>query len=206
MFTILRNIILGISVAVPVGPSGVEIINRGLKDGFFSAFVTSLGVASADITYLLLIFFGLSPVLSNPLVRKFIGIFGVVVLISLGIKHIKAFFNKEKKKVAKKSTKNSFLTGYLITLTNPMTIVWWVGIFGTTLIPTIVEVPRIIALLNSLTIIIGILLWFFILSLMLHWGRRFVNEKRIRTISLIAGIVLIGFGVYLGYGEIISIL
>ncbi len=204
MFTIIKNIILGISVAVPVGPSGVEIINRGLKHGFLSAFVTSLGVASADITYLLLIFFGLSPVLSIPLVRKFIGIFGVIVLISLGIKHIKAFFNKEKKKVVKKSTKNSFFTGYLITLTNPMTIVWWVGIFGTTLIPTIVEVPRIVALLNSLTIIIGILLWFFTLSLMLHWGRRFVNEKRI--ISLIAGIVLIGFGIYLGYGEIISIL
>ena len=204
MFTIIKNIILGISVAVPVGPSGVEIINRGLKHGFLSAFVTSLGVASADITYLLLIFFGLSPVLSIPLVRKFIGIFGVIVLISLGIKHIKAFFNKEKKKVVKKSTKNSFFTGYLITLTNPMTIVWWVGIFGTTLIPTIVEVPRIVALLNSLTIIIGILLWFFTLSLMLHWGRRFVNEKRI--ISLMAGIVLIGFGIYLGYGEIISIL
>ena len=60
MDLVLRNILLGISLAAPIGPSGVAVIQNGLRRGFRRAFLTGLGVTLADATYLLVVFFGIS--------------------------------------------------------------------------------------------------------------------------------------------------
>lgn len=204
MLDVIQNIILGISLAAPVGPVNVEVIKRGLKHGFFPAFLLSLGAASADTTYLLLIYFGLSNFINIPMVKTSIWIFGAIVLLYLGYQSIKEYFEKldlEKSKV--KTRRNSFAAGYMITISNPMTIVWWLGVFGAILSSTIQTVTKTTALLNSLTIIVGVVLWFFALSILLHWGKRFVNEKTMRCISIITGLILIGFGLYFGYNAVV---
>ncbi len=203
MLDVIRNIILGISLAAPVGPVNVEVIKRGLKHGFLPAFLLSLGAASADTTYLLLVYFGLSNFINIPIAKASIWIFGAIVSLYLGYQSIKEYFEKidlEKPKV--KTGRNSFVAGYMITISNPMTIVWWLGVFGAILSSTVQTVTKTTALLNSLAIIIGVVLWFFALSLLLHWGKRFVNEKTMQYISVIAGLILIGFGLYFGYNAI----
>jgi len=181
MTDIIRNIILGISLAAPIGPVNIEVIRRGLNFGFFPAFLLSIGAASADTTYLLLIYFGLSSFIKVPIIKTLIWIFGGFVLIYLGYQSIKNFKVKVKlNKSVPKIGKNSFITGYLITISNPMTIVWWIGVFGSILGTSIYNVSKTIALLNSLTIIIGVILWFFILSLVLHWGKSVFKEKHIK--------------------------
>ncbi len=164
---------------------------------FSQHFLLSLGAASADTTYLLLIYFGLSNFINIPMVKTSIWIFGAIVLLYLGYQSIKEYFEKldlEKSRV--KTRRNSFVAGYMITISNPMTIVWWLGVFGAILSSTIQAVTKTTALLNSLTIIVGVVLWFFALSILLHWGKRFVNEKTMKYVSVIAGFILIGFGLY----------
>ena len=114
---------------------------------------------------------------------------------------MKEFFDKiDLNKSILGAKKNSFIAGYLITLSNPMTIVWWVGVFGSIISPTIHS-----ALANSFAIIGGVLLWFLTLSLLLHWGNKFINKKTMKYVSLIAGLIIIGFGLYFGYNAVISI-
>jgi threonine/homoserine/homoserine lactone efflux protein len=60
MNEIVRNIFLGLSLAAPLGPSSVAVIQNGLKWGFQRALMTGIGVTLADTTYLLVVFFGLS--------------------------------------------------------------------------------------------------------------------------------------------------
>ena len=207
MLNIIQNIILGISLAAPVGPVNVEVIKRGLKNGFFPAFLLSLGAAAADTTYLLLIYFGLSNFINIPIVKTIIWFFGAIVLIYLGYLSAKEYFDKiDLQKSNPKASKNSFIAGYLITISNPMTIVWWLGVFGAIIGSSIQNAAKTIALLNSLTIIIGVILWFFSLSLLLHFGKRFINEKTMKYVSMIAGIILIGFGLYFGYNAILSMI
>jgi threonine/homoserine/homoserine lactone efflux protein len=206
MTDIIRNIILGISLAAPIGPVNIEVIRRGLNFGFFPAFLLSIGAASADTTYLLLIYFGLSSFIKVPIIKTLIWIFGGFVLIYLGYQSIKNFKVKVKlNKSVPKIGKNSFITGYLITISNPMTIVWWIGVFGSILGTSIYNVSKTIALLNSLTIIIGVILWFFILSLVLHWGKSVFKEKHIKYVNLTAGIILVGFGLYFLYNAAFSV-
>ena len=206
MTDIIRNIILGISLAAPIGPVNIEVIRRGLNFGFFPAFLLSIGAASADTTYLLLIYFGLSSFIKVPIIKTLIWVFGGFVLIYLGYQSIKNFKVKVKlNKSVPKIGKNSFITGYLITISNPMTIVWWIGVFGSILGTSIYNVSKTIALLNSLTIIIGVILWFFILSLVLHWCKSVFKEKHIKYVNLTAGIILVGFGLYFLYNAVGSV-
>ena len=207
MLQILQNIVLGISLAAPIGPANIAVIKRGLKYGFLPAFLVGLGVVSADATYLLLIYFGLSNFINIPLVRIAIWIFGALVLFYLGYGSIKEYFGKINLEDSKiKEGSNSFIIGYMVNISNPMTIVWWVGVFGSILSSSIQNVSQTMALLNSLTILIGVLSWHFFVAVSLHWGRRLINESMMKYISLVFGLVLIGFGCYFGYNAFISII
>jgi threonine/homoserine/homoserine lactone efflux protein len=46
-----KGIIIGFSIAVPVGPIGVLCINRTLVQGRISGLVSGLGAATADAIY-----------------------------------------------------------------------------------------------------------------------------------------------------------
>ena len=57
---ILQGIFLGVAIAAPLGPTNVEVIRRGVKEGWKSSLLFYAGVNVALIIYLLLATFGLS--------------------------------------------------------------------------------------------------------------------------------------------------
>jgi threonine/homoserine/homoserine lactone efflux protein len=77
-----------------------------------------------------------------------------------------------------------------------MTIVWWTGVFGALLAAQAITPTNISAFFSCLSILLGCFLWVFFLATALHWGKKIINEKITRRISLFAGIFLIGFGIY----------
>ena len=93
-YTLLQNILLGLSLAAPIGPVNVEIIKRGLNSGFKQAFLTGAGAMCADATYLILIFFGLTSFLNFDFMKIFLGIAGSIILIYLGAISAREFFGR----------------------------------------------------------------------------------------------------------------
>jgi len=205
MIQILQSLLLGVSIAAPIGPVNVEVIKRGLKHGFLLAFLVALGAACADATYVVIIYLGLSSFINIPIVQTVVWIFGMAVLIYLGYRSIKEFFRKKEFKFESKSRKNAFIAGYAVAISSPITAVWWLGVFGS-IISSSIQTSREVALLSGFVIIAGILLWFLGLSLLLNWGKRFVNERTMRYMSGVAGVVLIGFGLWFGYNTVMSVI
>lgn len=197
-YTLLQNILLGLSLAAPIGPVNLEIIKRGLKSGFTQAFLTGAGAMSADATYLTLIFFGLISFLNLPLMKIFLGVAGSIILVYLGATSIKEYCGKSltNKKQPHRLFKNSYTAGYVLAFFSPMTIVWWTGVFGALLAGQATPTTSMNAFLSCLSILLGCFLWVIFLSAALHWGKKIIAEKVIRFISLIAGIFLVGFGFY----------
>lgn len=197
-YTLLQNILLGLSLAAPVGPVNVEIIRRGLKSGFRQALLTGAGAMSADATYLTLIFFGLISFLDIPAIKIILGIAGGVILLYLGLTGIKEFFQKSPAaaKEPRRLFKNSYAAGYTLAFFSPMTIVWWTGVFGATLAAQTNTVNNVNAFLSCLSILLGCFFWVLFISTALHWGKKIVNDKFMRFFSLIAGAFLIVFGIY----------
>lgn len=207
MQDIFQNILLGILLAATVGPVTIEMIKRGLKQGFYSAFLLSLGTAAADSTYVLIISFGLSNLINIPTIRILLWLCGALVLLYLGYTNIREYSDKiDLQRSGIRAHKNSFIAGYLMAISNPIAIIWWLGVFGAAIVSTTQNVSSIAAFLSGMTIILGVVLGHFVLSLSLHFGKRFVNESTMRYVSLIAGFTLIGFGLYFGYNGVISLI
>ena len=197
-YSIIQNILLGLTLAAPIGPVNLEMIKRGLNSGFKQAFLTGAGAMCADITYLILIFFGLTSFLNIYFMKIFLGIAGSLVLIYLGLTSAKGFFKKAETsgKQSKKFFKNSYVTGYVLAISSPMTIVWWTGVFGALLAAQPDMPTNISAFLSCLSIMLGCFLWVFSMACALHWGKKIINEKVTDYISLIAGTFLTMFGIY----------
>jgi threonine/homoserine/homoserine lactone efflux protein len=200
-YTLLQNILLGLTLAAPIGPVNLEIIKRGLRAGVKQAFLTGAGAMSADTTYLILIFFGLASFLNMSFMKILLGIGGSVVLIYLGAMSTKDFLHKSApdKNQTRRLFKNSFVTGYVLAIASPMNMVWWTGVFGALLASQTRTQTNITAFFSCLSILLGCFLWVFFLACALHWGKKIINEKIIRLISFVAGIFLIGFGIYFMY-------
>jgi threonine/homoserine/homoserine lactone efflux protein len=203
-YTLVQNILLGLSLAAPIGPVNLEIIKRGLNSGFKQAFLTGAGAMCADTTYLILIFFGLTSFLNFAFMKIFLGIAGSIILIYLGVINAKEFFSKANATESNPHQlfKTSFVTGYVLAISSPMTIVWWMGVFGALLAAQTHTQTTISAFLSCFSVLLGCFLWVFSLAAALHWGKKIINEKIVGVISLVAGIFIIVFGLYFLYRTI----
>jgi threonine/homoserine/homoserine lactone efflux protein len=203
-YSILQNILLGLTLAAPIGPVNLEMIKRGLSSGFKQAFLTGVGASSADTTYLIVIYFGLTAFLNLAFMKIILGFGGSIILIYLGVMSAREFFYTSENGGNLRQTlfKNSFLTGYVLAISSPMTIVWWTGVFGALLATQTHTVTRLSSFFSCMSILAGCFLWAFCLALVLHFGKRYINKKTTGIISLIAGLFLVGFGLYFGYQTI----
>jgi threonine/homoserine/homoserine lactone efflux protein len=201
-YTLLQNILLGLSLAAPIGPVNLEIIKRGLNSGFKQAFLTGFGAMCADTTYLTLIFFGLTSFLNFALIKIFLGILGSLILIYLGIISAREYFKTNTVENRRRLFNSSFVTGYVLAIASPMTIVWWTAVFGALLTAQTNIQTSLSAFFSCLSILLGCFLWVLSLALALHWGKKIINERITKIISLVAGCFLIVFGIYFLYRAI----
>jgi L-lysine exporter family protein LysE/ArgO len=213
---LLRNMLLGITLAIPIGPASLAVIQTGLRAGFLRAWLTGIGVTLADTTYLLVVYFGLSGFMGIPLVKVTVWILGALVLFYLGWQSLRALGRNEKvlnfsdetspDLPAHSRERNPLLVGYLVNISNPIAVVFWAGIYGS-LIGAAVAAggDKTDALLSGAAILAGILTWHTTTSILSHWGKRLLNDKIARYISALAGVALILFGLRFAWNGITAI-
>lgn len=198
-----RNFLLGIALAAPLGPSGVTIIRTGVRSGFLRAWVTSVGVVLADATYLMLVFFGVSRFLELDGVRIAVWTLGALALGTLGIGSIRDGLGQvEIETEGRVARGHPLLVGYLVNVSNPLAIVWWLGVFGSLLSQSSLEATRLQALGLSSVIILGIFSWHSMISALTGWGGRVLNPRLMKVVTVIAGVVLLLFGLRLAYSAL----
>jgi threonine/homoserine/homoserine lactone efflux protein len=193
----IESILIGFAIAAPVGPIGILCIQRSLHDGFKVGLMTGLGAALADGTYGLIAALGLSAV-STLLTghQTVVRVIGGTFLIYLGIKIL---LTKPREKGSKpqfdRSPWHACGTTYLLTLTNPATILAFVAIFSGLGLVTVGENYTYALLLVS-GIVLGSAMWWILLS----GGVAFILHKRMspdlmRLVNWISGGILLTFGI-----------
>jgi L-lysine exporter family protein LysE/ArgO len=194
MGEVLQHVLLGLSVAVPPGPASVAIAEAGLRRGVGRALQTALGVAMADVTFLLVVYFGLSGLVGTRWVRVTLLLSGGVVLLYLGCRTIRGARPTAGQQGGPAArTGSPLLGGYLVNILNPFAAVWWAAAFGSMLSQEAGGAAGPTALLHGAAVIAGILSWHSTVALVTSWGRGLLNERVVRVISLLAGVVLILF-------------
>jgi threonine/homoserine/homoserine lactone efflux protein len=198
MTVIVRGIILGLSITAPIGPTNIEVIRRGTKEGWKAAAMFCTGVMVALVLYLFLVTFGLSFLTDSVVFNTILTIFGVLVLAYLSYHSIREFFAGAEMRIGEQESGNRhFLPGVGLTISNPAVLLLWTGIMGADLSASRATLDQ--GILLSIGILIGVAVFFVLLTLLIHYGRKYLQQRYLRYVSLGAGIVLLFFCLRFSY-------
>jgi threonine/homoserine/homoserine lactone efflux protein len=193
---LFKGLAIGFSIAAPVGPIGVLCIRRTLAEGRALGLVSGLGAATADAIYGCIAGFGLA-FISNFLVSQqvWLRFVGGIFLCYLGLKTLLA------KPVVQAATGKgnnlvaAYASTFLLTLTNPMTIMSFAAIFaGLGLAST--SGNYVSAGVLVLGVFAGSALWWLILSGTVGIFRDKFNSDGLRWVNRTSGAIITGFGLF----------
>lgn len=191
----VRGLLVGFSIAAPVGPIGVLCIRRTLTDGRLVGLISGLGAATADAIYGVIAGFGLTLV-SDILVGQafWFTLIGGFFLCYLGIKTALAHPGNEAAKATGGGLLNAYLSTLLLTLTNPATILAFVAIFAGLGLAQAAGDYRSASIL-VLGVFAGSALWWLLLSSGVSLLQTALNARRLTWLNRISGAVLFAFGI-----------
>jgi threonine/homoserine/homoserine lactone efflux protein len=189
-----RGLVIGFSIAAPVGPIGVLCIRRTLADGQIAGLVSGLGAATADGMYGCVAGFGLT-LISGVLIdqQMWLRLFGGLFLCYLGVKTL---FSKPAEQAARASGSgllSAYASTFLLTVTNPLTILSFAAIFaGLGLAGARGSYAS--ALILVLGVFLGSALWWLFLSGGVGLFRDKFNRQGLLWVNRISGVMITAFG------------
>jgi threonine/homoserine/homoserine lactone efflux protein len=190
-----RGLIIGFSIAAPVGPIGILCIKRTITLGRIHGLVSGIGAATADAFYGSIAAFGLT-FISNFLINQqaWLRIIGGAFLCYLGTKTFFSLPSNTTDRVGQNSLLGAYGSTLFLTLTNPLTILSFAAIFaGLGLIK--VESSYTSAGITVFGVFLGSSCWWFILSGVTSLLSNRFNLTRLRWINRISGLIILGFGI-----------
>ncbi|MEH6954622.1 LysE family transporter [Neobacillus drentensis] len=199
MNVFLSYILLGLSLAAPIGPINAAQIDRGIRNGFMHSWLIGVGAVVADGVYMFVVYIGVVQFLETDFMQTFLWFFGCFVLMYTGIE---TFMNAGKINLehsrGKEPLVKSFFSGFLMSISNPLTILFWLGIYGSVLAKTAATYNTGQLVLYSSAIFIGLLIWDIAMASVSSNFRKFLTPQLLVGISCLSGLSLIGFGIYFG--------
>ncbi|AMR03377.1 MULTISPECIES: LysE family transporter [Bacillus] len=196
----LSYVFLGLSLSAPMGPINAAQLEKGIRSGFFHAWILGIGALLADVIYMALIYLGVIHFLEKDIIKLFLWSFGAFVLIYTGIESL-----KNANQISISNTRNddsvikSFFSGFFMSLSNPLTILFWLGIFGSILAKAASSYNKEQLLLYSFGIILGIFIWDITMASTSSIFRKILNTRILSLITVVSGISLIIYGLYFGF-------
>ena len=191
----LRGLLIGLSVAAAVGPMSILCIQRTIARGFRYGLISGLGIATADGLYSSIAGFGLT-VIATFLIHQqgVIRIIGGLFLLYLGGKTLLSK-PAEKAAIAGKATGlvSAYISTFLLTLTNPITILSFVAIFAGIGVGSGKNSP-LASLLVVGGVFLGSALWWCLLTSAISLLRGRFTYQWLLWINRISGVIIIIFG------------
>lgn len=188
-----RGLVIGFTIAAAVGPISLLTIRRTIAHGRVYGLVSGLGVASADASYGAVAAFGLTAVTSVLVgARTGLALVGGAFLVWLAVRTIRA-----QPATAAAETDDrpgiaaAYLSIYALTMTNPMTILSFAGIFAGLGLGGRGGAE---AALLTLGVFLGSGLWWVLLTAIVGRLRGRITPRILVWINRVSGAVLLVFG------------
>ncbi len=196
---LLKGIVLGIAISMPLGPIGIILVNRTIKRGFFSGFFSGLGIALADTLLAALGGIGFNVIVGFIKEQRFvISIVAGIIIIGVGLKvllsnPVKDFRNREK---ANKSFWRDFYSLFVLTISNPYTIFIFVAFFSGIHINGTIN-PGLVPFFLIPGILIGAVAWWFMLSYFVSRYKKKIRLRKIVKLNKVAGMAIVVLGAFI---------
>ena len=191
----LKGLLVGIIVSAPMGPIGVLCVQKTVNKGRAIGFLSGLGAATADTVYAVLAAFGVT-FITNFLSKnqELFQVIGIMVLIFLGFRMI---FNNPVKQYRyhrtsskKMSAVRDYISVFFLTISNPLTIIFFGAAFTMLGLLTQIEGQR-----NNLLLVAGIFagasLWWFALTYIVNIFRKRFRLRNIFILNRASGVIIV---------------
>ena len=187
-----KGMIIGIVASAPMGPVGVLCVQRTLNKGRWYGFATGVGAAISDLIYAAIAGFGMSfvvDIIENPIIAYWIKVAGSILLFIFGVWTFRSNPAQQIRPVSKNRSNlvHNFITGFLVTLSNPLILFLFVAMFGQFTFVVNNFVPQIV---GYVFIVVGALLWWFGLTWLINKVRNRFDVRGIWIINRVIGVIV----------------
>lgn len=200
-----KGLLIGILVSAPMGPVGMLCIQRTLSKGRWHGFVTGLGAMVSDIIYAMLTSLGMGVVVNfveaNQAPLQLVGslvlsVFGYYIYQSNPVKNLR------KQKERKLSFTQDFITAFLLTFSNVLIVLLYIGLFAR--FGFILPDHSLGMIIGGIICIgIGAISWWLFITYIVSKLRKWFNVRGIWLMNRIVGSTIIILSSIIG---IISVL
>lgn len=188
---LVQAVLISLSGVMAPGPLTVVVVGKGAHSPRAGAMI-AVGHGLVEFPLMALIVVGLAPILKHVTVSAVIGLAGGVVLLWMGYGLLRSLRGAQDR--TEERAASPLMAGVLMSAGNPYFIVWWATV-GATLVFRAWEFGAwqlvVFAVIHwSLDLI-----WYFALSAASFRGTRLLGTRFLQGVSLVAGVVLLFFGV-----------
>lgn len=132
---LLKGFRFGMLLQLAVGPVCIYIFSVGCNRGFISAETGVFAVTVVDALFVLFAIIGIASAIRNERTQKVFKIAGAIIVAYFGLSSISGVFDinimPHLQLFGNRGSGNPFINGFLLTASNPLTILFWTGVFST---------------------------------------------------------------------------
>jgi len=190
----IQGIIIGLTLAVPVGPLSLICIQRTLKEGRLHGIFSGIGVATADSFYAAVTFLGLTVISGFIITHQYLFRFlAGVVLILVGIRVFLSVPSAFSEKTEHETYLKDYLSMFALAIANPLTLVFFLVI-----LPGYGFVLHGISSLSATEFVAGVFfgstVWWIVLCGSIGSVRSCISMANLGLINRVSGLVFSCFG------------
>lgn len=192
---IVKGMIIGLLVSIPLGPIGVLVVQRTVNKSRVAGLLSGMGAALSDTLYAIIAGFSLTYIVD--FIREYELVFqtvGALVVLALGV-HI--FFKDpvsdlQRNRLRGNTHLKDMISTFLVTFSNPLSVFVFLAIFTSSGVVMNMDQPY-----HSFFMILGIftgaLIWWFSLSGLVSLFRHKISLRILWWINKTAGVLIVLF-------------
>ncbi len=197
MISIFRGFKFGMLLQLAIGPVCIFIFQIASLKGFYIAEKGVVGVALIDGIYIIVAILGIATIIDRKNVRVCLKIFGAIILFVFGLSTISSQFNisliPSLNLQNTSSSNNMFTNAIILTASNPLTIIFWAGVFGTEISEE--NMKRNDVYLFGIGALLSTILFLTLIALMGSFAKSFLSTNVIQILNIFVGFLLIYFSI-----------
>jgi threonine/homoserine/homoserine lactone efflux protein len=185
----------GMLLQFAIGPVSIFIFQMSALNGFYVAEEGVLGVVLIDGLFIISAIFGIAKIIEKENIKFALKVFGAIILLTFGISMIMELFNISI--IPSLNTFNfiniddSFLHASILTASNPLTILFWAGIFSSKIVEEKMQKEDIY--IFGLGAVLSTLFFLTMIAIMGNFIRPLFSHTAVKILNLTVGILLIYF-------------
>lgn len=192
---LIQGFLLGLSYVAPIGMQNLYVINSAISKKFSSALITAFITIFFDISLALVCFFGVGTLLEKSLYFKLLVLMiGSAVVIFIGVKFILSRTEINDSAHTDTDLIKVILSCFTVTWINPQAIIDGSLLLGGFRISLPAEASRLFIIGSCF----ASFTWFIALTIVTASFKQVFNNKIIKLINIICGIIITYYGIRLG--------